>query len=256
MIQITPTFNHDGRTSFAELQEIHSRTIDMDGSLAHHLLTADHRLILFELIRPAIHFKPDPTNWAENEQLMLTCGNQTYPVPQDLIEIIRKLNEEELSFLTDAVEKRNGMVVEYNPLVASILGCNTNVSILGSATQAKSILHYLLSYVTKTVNDITECLPLIFHARRNAQLYPSVAEDTETDRRAAQLFVHKILNEITGRVEVSSLMAALCILGGEAEMFSDQFSYVFVTSAIRYVNEIKKTQAMIATELAADSSQK
>ena len=51
-------------------------------------------------------------------------------------------------------------------------------------------------------------------------------------------------------------MPALCILDGEAEMFSDQFSYVFVTSAIRYVNEIKKTQAMIATELAADSSQK
>ena len=186
---------------------------------------------------------------------MLTCGNQTYPVLQDLIEIIRNLNEEELSFLTDGLEKRNGMVVKYNTLIAYILGCNTHVSILGSATQAKSILHYLLSYVTKTVNDITECLSLIFHARRNAQLYPSVAEDTGTDRRAAQLFVHKILNEITGRV-VSSSMPALCILDGEAEMFSDQFSYVFVTSAIRYVNEIKKTQAMIATELAADSSQK
>ena len=60
MIQITAMFDPDGRTSFAELQEIHPPTIDMDGSLARHLLTADHRLILFELIRPVIHFKPDP----------------------------------------------------------------------------------------------------------------------------------------------------------------------------------------------------
>ena len=90
MIQITPMFSPDGRTSFAELQQIYPRTIDMDGSLARHLLTVDHRLILFELIIPTINFKSHPGTCAENEQLILTCGNQTNPVPQDLIDHVLK----------------------------------------------------------------------------------------------------------------------------------------------------------------------
>ena len=41
---------------------------------------------------------------------------------------------------------RNGSVVEFNPLLTALLGCNTNVSLLGSAVQAKAILCYLLLY--------------------------------------------------------------------------------------------------------------
>ena len=44
--------------------------------------------------------------------------------------------------------------------------------------------------------------------------------------------LHKLLNDISGRVEVSSTMAALCVLGGEAEVYTDKFSFVFNTAAI------------------------
>ena len=50
--------------------------------------------------------------------------------------------------------------------------------ILGSAAQAK--LCYLLVYVIKATHDVTESLPLLYHARRNAQENPSFAEDRDT----------------------------------------------------------------------------
>jgi hypothetical protein len=52
--------------------------------------------------------------------------------------------------------------------------------ILGSAAQAKAILCYLLVYVIKATHDVTESLPLLYHARRNAQENPSFAEDRDT----------------------------------------------------------------------------
>ena len=40
------------------------------------------------------------------------------------------MDEEEKEFLIETLLNRNGMVVEYNPMLTAILGCNTNVSIL------------------------------------------------------------------------------------------------------------------------------
>jgi hypothetical protein len=45
--------------------------------------------------------------------------------------------------LKDTLQSRNRMVVEYNPLVSTLLGYNTNVSVLGSDAQAKAVLSYL-----------------------------------------------------------------------------------------------------------------
>ena len=107
--------------------------------------------------------------------------------------------------------------------------------------------------MTKNKDEINECLPLIFHARRTAEQYGSIAEDAGTDRRSTQLFLHKILNEITGRVEISSTIAALCTLGGEAEVYTDRFCYVYVTAAIAYVK--KRSSAKATTSDDADRMQ-
>ena len=142
---------------------------------------------------------------------------------------------------------RNGSVVEFNPLLTALLGCNTNVSLLGSAVQAKAILCYLLLYVTKATNEITESLPLLEHARRNTEIYGSIASDRGSAERGARLFVRKSLNDISGRVEVSTTMAALCALGGEAQVFTHKFFYVFVYAAIRYAKEHTPTTSSTST---------
>jgi hypothetical protein len=74
---------------------------------------------------------------------------------------------------------RNGLIVEYNETISAMLGFNKNLGILGSEEQAKSILCYLLKYVTKPPTKITNSISLIHHARRTIKIrYPSVAEDS------------------------------------------------------------------------------
>ena len=126
---------------------------------------------------------------------------------------------------------------------AMMVICDVLLPIAGSAAQAKAILCYLLAYVTKATHDVTESLPLLYHARRSAQENPSIAEDRDTAGRRGRLFLHKFLNDISGRVEVSSTMAALCVLGGEAEVFTDKFFFVFVTAAIGYVKRLLGSRA-------------
>ena len=105
------------------------------------------------------------------------------------------------------------------------------VTFLGSASQAKAILCYLLTLLKQLTTSRNHCR-CKYHARRNAEMYPSIADDAEPPQRKGRLFVHKLLNDISGRVEVSSTMAALCVLGGEAEVYTDKFSFVFNTAAI------------------------
>ena len=90
-----------------------------------------------------------------------------------------KLNEDEKWRFVRAFETRNGMVVEYNPVMTALLGCNTNVSILGSDSQAKAILCYLLKYITKPPTELSHYLKVILNARQYIEQHLSTAEDSE-----------------------------------------------------------------------------
>jgi hypothetical protein len=94
-----------------------------------------------------------------------------------------------------------------------MLGCNTNVSILGSEEQAKSTMFYLLKYDTKPPTEITHSISLIHHARRTIERYPSVAEDSGTHKRTAMHLLNRVANQISSTIEVSSSFASLAILG-------------------------------------------
>jgi hypothetical protein len=96
-----------------------------------------------------------------------------------------QLREDQKELLNQVLVNRNGLIVEYNERISAMLGCNTNVSILGSEEQAKSTLCYLLKYVTKPPTEITHSISLIHHARRTIERYPSVAEYSGTHKRTA-----------------------------------------------------------------------
>ena len=46
---------------------------------------------------------------------------------------------------------RNGKVVDFNSVLTSVLGCNSNLLLLGSQAQSKAALFYIGSYITRMV---------------------------------------------------------------------------------------------------------
>ncbi|KZS08316.1 Uncharacterized protein APZ42_027731, partial [Daphnia magna] len=158
-------------------------------------------------------------------------------LPEILLTKFNQLRQEQKELLTQVLVNRNGLIVEYNGTISAMLGCNTNVSILGSEEQAKSTLLYLLKYVTKPPTEITHSISLIHHARRTIENYPSVAEDSGTDKRTAMHLLNRVTNQISSTIEVSSSFASLAILGGPAEFTSCSFFKVYVHEAFKFAEE-------------------
>ena len=59
---------------------------------------------------------------------------------QAIADTLNTLEPLELSRLRNELSVRNGLVVKHSDLLAAMLSCNTNVSLLGSVTQSKAIL--------------------------------------------------------------------------------------------------------------------
>lgn len=138
------------------------------------------------------------------------------------------------------------MVVEFNPVITALLGCNTNVSILGSDAQAKAIMAYLLKYLTKPPSELSHAIAVIHNVRRTITNYPSRAEDTGTVRRTAMHFFTRLVNTLSNAVEVSAPMASLALLGVPAEISSHSFQLVFVSAALAYA--LKRSVTMDADD--------
>ena len=132
------------------------------------------------------------------------------------------------------LKKRNGLVVEFNPLLSCLFKCNTNVSLLGSFSQAKSLLLYLLKYVTKAPADVTASITILKDARIRMDQFPSQAEDADTIERDALRYLQVISNMMVGASEYSACTAAYAILNYLAEIYSTPFWYVFINHAISY----------------------
>jgi hypothetical protein len=131
-------------------------------------------------------YSRNPVAARDSRQIMYDLKRRPSGNPEDL-----KLSLEDLSDYTslksndqqrlrDTLRSQNGMVVEYNPLVSTLLDCNNNVSVLGSDAQAKAALSYLIKYVTKPPAELAHSLSLLYHSRRNIQIRPSVSEDSVT----------------------------------------------------------------------------
>ena len=141
---------------------------------------------------------------------------------------------EHQSKVVKALISRNGLVVEYNRISSALLRCNTNASMLGGDAQAKALLAYLLKYVTKPPAELAHTLSVLHHARRTVDLNPSKAEDSGTVRRTGMHYLNRIINQLSGAIEISAGMAAAALLGMPAETCSASFWIAFVTAGIAY----------------------
>lgn len=149
-------------------------------------------------------------------------------LPVHLLEQYANLSQENQDIMNKVLPKRNGLIVEFNEVITGMLGCNTNAGVLGSVEQAKRTLCYLLKYVTKPTTEITPSISLIQQARRTVENYPSVAEDTGTEKRTAMHILNRVTNKISSTIEISSAFAALAILGGPGEFSSCTFFKVYI----------------------------
>jgi hypothetical protein len=126
-------------------------------------------------------------------------------------------------------------VVEYNPLLTSLLGCNTNLGFLGSKEQSKQALFYIGPYINKNGVKVVDALPLLAHAQNHALQYSSVADDSETTKRKVQYILTRVLNKLNSLMEISDTQAALALLGMGPTVCSDIFSYYDLRSTKNFV---------------------
>lgn len=177
-------------------------------------------------------------------------------LPTDLQEQYDKLSPDQHQQIERSLCYRNGSVVEYNPILSAILGCNTNYSFLGSESQARCACCYVIKYITKNPAELISILPLAYKARCSVEKYPSKAADSGTNLRNAMYFTNACLNQITGLEEVSGEMAAADLVGMDAETITHRVQFAFVTAALadaesRY-EQRKRPKLSIEEEFAPD----
>jgi hypothetical protein len=173
------------------------------------------------------------------EKSVENCYKLFVPKRNAIVRELKSLSLKELIGLYDRVAKkledRNGWVVEYNPLLTSLLGCNSNLAFLGSKEQSKQALFYIGPYINKNGVKVIDALPLLAHAQNHALQYPSVADDSETSKRQVQYIVTRVLNKLNSLMEISDTQAALALLGMGPTVCSDIFSYYDLRTTKNFV---------------------
>ena len=175
--------------------------------------TRDNSLMMWEIMRRDIIALTDQKS-LKNEN---TIHNRIPPLSEKMMADLAALSTEDYDRLNRLLVQRNGIVVEYNPTIISLLTCNTNVGILGSDAQANATARYVLKYVTKDPTQLQESLSLLYHARKNIEDHPSTADDTGSIVRNGMHFVERYTNQSSSTCEISAPAAAAAILGMPSE---------------------------------------
>ena len=158
-------------------------------------------------------------------------------LPKDIQLEFDKLPQKTREQVSRTVVERNGSVIEYNDVVSALLACNTDVSLLGSDSQAKLALCYILICLMKSPAPLAKTISLVLNAREKIEIHPSQAKDSGSQQRTAMYFLNKVLNDIVGLVEISAQMAIACLLGMPAETCTHEMKLLFVDAALRYTEE-------------------
>ena len=97
------------------------------------------------------------------------------------------------TFLGHTHQYEDPRMAETNPLLASLLNCNTNVQLVGSLSAAMSVLQYLSGYLSKNPIELCNFVSCIIAARRRCKRYDSIADDAGTEDRNAKFLAQKVV---------------------------------------------------------------
>ena len=208
-----------------------------------HLYTEDLTVMPEKFVHGEVFEASRETENAKDFYFVKRSGEDCYklfvPKRNAILRELHSLSLGQLCGLYDRVAKqmedRNGWVVEYNPLLTSLLGCNTNLAFLGSKEQSKQALFYIGPYINKNGVKVVDALPLLAHAQNHALQYPSSADDADTNTRLVQYIMTRVLNKFNSMMEISDTQAALALLGMGPTVCSDIFSYYDLRSTKNFV---------------------
>ena len=106
---------------------------------------------------------------------------------------------------------------------------------MGSREQRKGALFYIGPYISKNLVQIIDSFDLIIEAQEHATKYPSVADDRGTQKRYVQHVMTRVLNKMSGLMEVSDTQAAPDLLRMNAGVCSNIFTSCDMAA---YVQEV------------------
>ena len=129
-------------------------------------------------------------------------------------------------------------MTEFIEILTGCLQCNTCTTPVGCGQDAKAAVFYNTSYCTKNPCKLTECLPLLQIARRNAQKYPSGAINSESDIDIAKYTLSKMLNQTTKLCEYSLEQCAAGLLNIKSSYKTSTTTYVYVRKAMTKLQEV------------------
>lgn len=147
--------------------------------------------------------------------------------------------------------------MEINVVVTSVLASNTAAYLLGGAEQAKSILFYLLKYMTKDSVSLTNSVTVINDALKHVRIHRSLAENSGTSQRMATHFLQRVINSLTGKIELSATQAIAHLLNMPSFLSSTTHCFCFIVAAIAHAKKIKqKLEETVQDSSSDDESDK
>ena len=143
---------------------------------------------------------------------------------------------------------------ETAPILAALLGCNTNVSPLGGNVQAINALFYLTGYLSKNPVKPTSWVMCIIAALKSTCRWESVAEDVGTPSRNAKFFLQKVLNRLNALAEITDTQAAMLLLGFKSFQCSHRFGFCFHRQALEAQVQLYNAKRMSTSSHTTSSS--
>ena len=194
----------------------------------------DTRILKLDVLRPRIATTIDKVR----RDVELFCFRHDIHPEKDFVEPV--LTEKFLQYLVQKLTEANGRMVETNDVLSVCTHSNTNMTFLGTASEAKSALQYLSSYMVKMKTSLSSTFALMATSRRQIMTtHVSKAEDTGTAPRTAKHFLARLHNMTLGAKEISATQCALYLLGVNVFHTSDRFQKCYFHCAQQSVLEAR-----------------
>ena len=147
-------------------------------------------------------------------------------------------NDQIVKLHSDLKEKlpfANGNIASFNPILTYCTGSHNNASYLGSMSQAKSAVYYIIPYQGKTKFDFKQCLPILHQVVGDVscgRVETKSTKDTGTLGRTTKLILERTLNKMDDLMEISDWQATAGLLALPSAIFAERFAYGNVHSLI------------------------
>ena len=152
-------------------------------------------------------------------------------------------------------QESDGLQVETSLPMSNVLRCNIAAKPLGALSQALNAHHYLTNYFSKKTFDLANTLSLVRTAQVEAVKYPSEADDAGTEIRKTKHLLTKVVNKLSGSIEISDTQASMALLNYESYVSTHSFWFVYIWPALRFQMQLARDRGDVVAPLEIDASE-